>query len=102
MNGIEKASIVVWAGLGVVIEKLQESTESLMVYISVPERSYHRDAKDEEMSGMHLAKRFSDVLKEMGLKHILVKARIRKGESWTEAMCNNAERKMKKEVYGWY
>lgn len=100
MKGLGEAMMITWAGFGLRIEKTQESTESLVIYISVPEHSYHKNAKGEEMSGMTLAKRFKTTMTDMGIKRLTVKSRIRAGENWTKENSEAAELEMRKTIYG--
>lgn len=100
MNGLGAAVMITWAGFGLKIERTEESTESLVVYISVPEHSYRKNAQDEEMAGMVLAKRFKTVMTEMGVKRLTVKSRIRVGESWTKEMFHAAELEARKAIFG--
>ena len=92
--------LIVWAGLGLQIEKHNETTEYLEIYISVPETSYHTNAHKEQMAGAVLAKRFKTVMNDMGLKKLIVKSRIRKGDNWTPEKAKNAEEQMKHDIYG--
>lgn len=100
MSGIGEAMMITWAGFGLRIEGQNESDESLEIYISVPESSYHFNKNQEEMAGMLLAKRFKQVLTEMGVKRLTVKVRVRRGERWTKEMQEDAELNMRKELYG--
>ncbi len=64
-----------------IVEREKESIDGLEVYISVPEDSYKTNAHGEKMCGMFLAKRFKQVLVEMGVKRLTVRARVRAGTS---------------------
>lgn len=100
MNGIGEAMMLTWAGFGMIIEKQNETRESLEVYISVPEHSFEVDAEQTEMAGEVLAKRFKTVLTDMGVKRLIVKYRVRPGEYWTPEMRRNAELDMRRTLYG--
>ena len=52
------------------------------------------------MSGMRLAKRYKEMLIDMGVKRLTVKAKIRPGEHWTKEMGKEAELNMRKMIYG--
>lgn len=56
MNGLGEAVMVTWAEYGLKIENTSETTEALVIYISVPEHSYKRNARGSEMAAMNLAK----------------------------------------------
>lgn len=81
-----KAMLLAWAQLGVVVEKHNEASGNPELYISVPEHSYRLDATNNEMAGMYLAKSVKRTFVEMGAKDVILKAKIRKGEYWTEEM----------------
>lgn len=91
---------IIWREFGLVIEREKESIEGLDVYISVPEDSYKIDAHGEKMCGMFLAKRFKQVLVEMGVKRLTVRARIRIGEKWTPEMAEQANIRARQEMFG--
>lgn len=100
IKGLGEAMMITWAWYGLRIEKENESVNSLEIYISVPERSYHLDVHNEEMAGIYLARRFKTALLDMGVKRLTVKSRVRKGEQWTETMAKDAEKQMKQAIYG--
>ena len=99
---MNEASIqyIVWREFGLAIEKEKESIEGLEVYISVPEDSYKINAHGEKMCGMFLVKRFKQVLVEMGVKRLTVRARIRIGEKWTPEKSEQANIKARQEMFG--
>ncbi len=99
IQGLGEAMLLTWAQLGVVIEDVKETTELLSVYISVPKSSYHNNADGENMSGMFLAKRFKDSFIDMGVKRVVVKAKVRE-EDWTKELSTEAVIKTRKELYG--
>lgn len=82
------------------IHNTNETAESLVIYISVPEHSYKRNARGSEMAAMNLAKRFKTVMTEMGIKRLTVKARVRAGEYWTKEMADSANIEMRKNIFG--
>lgn len=100
MSAMGSAILITWAGFGIKIEKENETQDMLEIYISVPERSFHRNVDGDEMSGMTLAKRFKVTLTEMGVKRLIVKSRIRRGEVWTKELADEAELNMKKRLFG--
>lgn len=88
------------AGMGIVIERENEDGNHLTVWISVPETADHVDAHGNEMAGAFLAKRMKTSLTNLGVKNLIVKYRIRKGEHWTKQMGKDAEWRMKKMLFG--
>lgn len=100
INGLGEAMMMTWAKMGLKIENQIETQESLTICISVPEFSDERNVRNEEMSGMRLAKRFKETLIDMGVKRLTVKAKIRSGEHWTKEMGQVAELNMRKILYG--
>lgn len=99
MKGLGEAVYIVWASFGVEIEKINESVDSLEIFISVPKSSYQNDAHGNEMAGDYLAKRFKDTMKDMGVKRLTVKYRVR-NEHWTEQMYKDAIVKARQTIYG--
>ena len=99
---MNEASIqyIVWREFGLAIEKEKESIDGLEVYISVPEDSYKVNAHGEKMCGMFLAKRFKQVLVEMGIKRLTVRARVRTGDEWTPEKAEQANIKARQEMFG--
>lgn len=63
-----EAMMMTWAKMGLKIENQIETQESLTICISVPEFSDERNVRNEEMSGMRLAKRFKETFIDMGVK----------------------------------
>jgi len=100
INGLDEAMMMTLAKMGLKIENETETQESLTIYISVPEFSDERNIHNEEMSGMRLAKRYKEMLIDMGIKRLTVKARIRSGEHWTKEMGKDAELNIRKMLYG--
>lgn len=100
MNGLGEAVMITWAEYGLKIENTSETAESLVIYVSVPEHSYKRNARGSEMAAMDLAKRFKTVMMEMGVKRLTVKARVRAGEYWTKEMADSANIEMRKNIFG--
>ena len=99
---MNEASIqyVVWREFGLAIEREKESIDGLEVYISVPEDSYKVNAHGEKMCGMFLAKRFKQVLVEMGIKRLTVRARVRAGDEWTPEKAEQANIQARQEMFG--
>ena len=100
MAGMGAAIAITWARFGVKIEKENETQDMFEIYISVPERSFHRNVNNEEMAGRTLAKRFKDVLTEMGVKRLVLKSRTRHGEVWTKELADEAELNMRRKLFG--
>ena len=82
---MNRALMIVWAGLGIEIEDAGPAGNSDAIYchFSVPKSSFHLGANGKEMSGKHLASRFKTTLEEMGLEFSDIRYRIRE-EHWTE------------------
>lgn len=99
MNSLGNIFMIEWAGLGLQIENTIETQESLTVYVSVPETSYRLDVNNEQMAGLKLAKRFKEVMTDMGVKRLTVKYKIRYNEHWTKAMEDEAILNMRKCMY---
>lgn len=98
MKGLGEAVYIVWASFGVEIEKINESIDSLEIFISVPKSSHYNDVHGNEMAGDHLAKRFKDTMKDIGVKRLTVRYRIR-NEHWTEQMYKDAIVKARQTIY---
>lgn len=94
-----KTMLLAWAELGLVVEKHNEASGNPELYISVPEHSYRSDATNTEMAGMYLAKAIKRTFAEMGAKDVVLKAKIRKGEHWTEEMGKAAYTEMKNAIF---
>lgn len=99
MKGLGEAVYIVWASFGVEIEKINESVDNLEIFISVPKSSYRNDVHSNEMAGAHLAKRFKDTMKDIGVKRLTVRYRVR-NEHWTEQMYKDAIVKARQTIYG--
>lgn len=84
INGLNEAMMMAWAKMGLKIENQIETQEPLTIYMSVSESSDERNVRNEEMSGIRLAKRFKETFMDMGVKRLTVKAKIRAGEHWTK------------------
>ena len=99
INGLGEAVLISLAGVGLTFDKVDETQESLTMYISVPSSSYHVDARGREMSGDYLAKRVKQTMVEMGVKRLTVKYRIR-NEHWTKEKKEAAELNARKQFFG--
>ena len=95
-----KVMLIEWARLGIVIDKSEETTEALTYWISVPEHSFQHMENGTELGGMNLARRFKQILTDMGVKRLVVKANVHKGVYWTKEMADYAEEQMRKSLYG--
>lgn len=97
-------ALVTWAGYGVQILKTEDLPEQCTMWISVPEKSYKMNARNEMMAGKNLAARFKTVFEEMTgkAKKIVIKFKVREGENWTEADAEKAEHETKMNLTnGW-
>lgn len=92
--------LIVFAEQGLTIENVKEEPESLTIYISVPEDGYHTNVHGEIMAGKVLARRFKEIMLDMGVKRLTVKSKIRKGDVWTEEKSKRAAFEMRKMLYG--
>lgn len=99
-NAMGMGIMLGWTQMGVIIDKELETQESLTIYISVPEHSYHKDVHGKEMAGTHLAKRIKETLVKMGIKRLTVKYKIRTGDYWTKEKSNQADLEMRKKLFG--
>lgn len=99
MKGLGEVVYIVWASFGVQIEKVNESVDSLEIFISVPKSSYQNDVHGKEMARDLLAKRFKDKMTGMGVKRLTVRYRVR-DEYWTEQMCKDADIRARQMIYG--
>ena len=91
-----------WRGLGVEIDNVKESTEELVLYISVPKdtvASNNTFSTGEKMAGAFLAKRIKKTMTAMGVKRLTVKYRVR-DEIWTDDKRKFAEENARKEMFG--
>lgn len=71
---------------GVIFEGHEEKDDgTVIVKISVPETSYHVNAKGQEMASDILAKRAKKALKQdCKISNLVLLSRVRKGEHWTK------------------
>ena len=99
MEGLGEAAYIVWASIGVEIDKINEYVDNFEIFISVPKSSYHNDVNGNEMAGDNLARRFKNTLEDMGVKRLTVRYRVR-NEHWTEQMHKDAIVKAKQTIYG--
>ena len=59
-----------------------------------------RSVNGEKMCGMFLTRRFKQVLVEMGIKRLTVRARVRTGDEWTPEKAEQANIKARQEIFG--
>lgn len=69
--------------MGVIIDKLEEDVNGVILYFSVPKTSTHVNSKGEQMAGKVLARRIKETLSEMGFKFSICKFKIR-NEDWDD------------------
>ena len=96
-NMIGQAMLITYAELGVQIDRFDNTDAGIVMLFSVPKNSYHKDAKDIEMSGKHLASRVKRTLEEMGVVFADCRCRIR-DELWTNAKAELAKRMAYKDM----
>lgn len=97
---IIKSMVLAWYEMGARIDdvKCDQITGDPILFLSAPEHSYNIHKNGTEMAGMTLAKRIRDTGIDMlswafGFNVMFkVKAKIRKGETWTKADCEIAKR----------
>lgn len=99
MKNLGEVAYITWMSYGVIFDKINESTDSLILYISVPFSSYYRDVNNTEMAGEFLAKRFKATMTDMGIKRLTVKYKIR-NEHWTKERSDAAEVCARQNIYG--
>lgn len=68
---------------GATIDKTDDQPDVFTMYISVPEHSVNKTTNGEELAGAKLARNIKDILQPFGQKKLVMKYRIRKGETWT-------------------
>ena len=95
---IGKATLIGLAGFGVVIDKISDAQNGLIIYFSVPQSSTHKNVHGQEMAGQLLAMRVKETLIDMGVKAVF-KYRIRL-EDWNDNKRAAAEDEMKREIFG--
>lgn len=96
------AMYITWCGLGVEICSIKESTDALVLYISVPKDSTDLRANHSsgnKMVGSFLAKRLKETLVEMGVKRLSVKYKIR-DEVWNADKRQTAELAARQYLFG--
>lgn len=86
------------SGMGVKILDIEDTYDELYIKVSVPEFSYHVDAKGNEMSGKLLIKRLQ---KKLSFIHPnpRLDGTIRMGETWTDSDKKAAEEDMKRQLH---
>ena len=84
------AMLASYANMGVQIDKFDNTDEGIILYFSVPRRSYHRNANDIEMSDNFLAARVKRTLEDMGVVFATCKYKTR-DEEWTKEKAKAAE-----------
>lgn len=97
---IVKSMVLAWYEMGAHIDDVRydQITGDPILFLSVPEHSYNVNKNGIEMAGMTLAKKIRDTGIEalswaFGFNVTFkVKAKIRKGETWTKADCEIAKR----------
>ena len=99
MNNMATAVLLAWTKMGITLDKEVETDTSYTIYISVPEHSFERDVHGVEMAGTYLARRIKQILTEMGVKNLVVKAKIRKGDTWTKEKAELAYNRKGREIY---
>ena len=94
---IGQAMLATYAKMGIQIDRFDNTDIGIVLYFSVPLRSYHKDANGIEMSDSHLAKRIKETLKEMGMVFATCKYKVR-NECWTKEKAEAAERMAYKDM----
>ena len=85
------AILATFARYGVQIDRFENTDAGMILYFSVPRRSYYRNADSIEMSDNFLASRIKATLQELGIVFAECKYKTR-DEEWTEEKANTAER----------
>lgn len=84
--GLGEAFYVSMASYGVTFDHVNETDDTLTIYISVPEHSDKQDVHNNEMAGDYLSKRVKTMLTDMGVINFILLSKTRIGEHWTEQM----------------
>lgn len=92
-----KAMLIAYAEIGVHIDKCCNTDAGVVLLFSVPQNSYHKDAKNIEMSGKHLASRVKKTLEEAGVVFADCRYKTR-NEYWSEEMAKTAVTKTYKDI----
>lgn len=93
MNSLMAKGIVLgMASMGVIIDKLENDDNGIILYFSVPKTSTHINAKGEQMAGKVLARRIKETLSELGFKFSICKFKIR-DEDWNKSKEQEVRRK---------
>lgn len=88
-NAMSVAIVRTLCEVGVIIEGIDESKDIPVYYITVPEFSVRKTINNEDIANQYLAKKFKETI-TMAVGNCVVKSEIRKGETWTEDMANQA------------
>jgi len=91
-NMIGQAMLITYAEMGVQIDNFDNTDTGIVFLFTVPKHSYHKDAKDIEMSGKHLASRVKHTLEKMGVIFADCRYGIR-DEYWTKDKAEIAKKK---------
>ncbi|MGN0245746.1 MAG: hypothetical protein ACI4DK_07255 [Lachnospiraceae bacterium] len=95
IDGLGEAMYITWCGLGIIIDKIDETFDDLIIYISVPKNT----TIASDLYGDKLAKRLKETLTEMGVKRLTVKYKIR-DEVWNTEKRAAAEIEARKKLFG--
>lgn len=96
-NMIAKSMLIVFAEMGVQIDKFDNTDEGIILLFTVPKSSYRKGANDVEMADEHLAKRVKKAFKGMGVVFADCRYRTR-DEVWTEEKAKLAKRAAYKDL----
>jgi hypothetical protein len=96
-NMVGQAMLITYAGLGVQIDRFDNTDAGIILLFTVPKGSYHKDANNIEMSGKHLASRVKQTLQEMGVFFADCRCKIR-DEYWSEDKAKFAKKMAYKDI----
>lgn len=92
-----KAMLIAYAEIGVHIDKCRNTDAGVVLLFSVPQNSYHKDAKNIEMSGKHLASRVKKTLEDAGVVFADCRYKTR-NEYWGEDKAKLAKKMAYKDM----
>lgn len=89
---IAKGILLGMESMGVIIHKLEEDNNDIILYFSVPRTSSNINDKGEQMAGKVLSRRVKETLSGLGLKFSVCKFKIR-DEDWDDFKSQEVIRK---------
>ena len=90
-NMLAQAMLITYAEMGIQIIRFDNTDAGIVLLFTVPNKSYHKDANNIEMSGKHLASRVKHTLEAMGIVFANCKYKTR-DEYWSEEKAKSAKK----------